>query len=110
MDVHVEQAISTQLRRRGLIVVTAQTDGTARLPDREILARATALDLVVFTRDPDFIEIATYNVTIGVNFSGVVYAQMHKVSIGQCVKDLDLIGRGYDPLDMANSVEYLPLR
>ena len=32
------------------------------------------------------------------------------VTIGQCVADLELIAKVYEPADMANRVEYLPLQ
>jgi hypothetical protein len=31
------------------------------------------------------------------------------VTIGQCVADLELIAKGYEPEDMVNRFEYLPL-
>jgi hypothetical protein len=43
MDVHVPQAITEQLRRRGVDVLTAYEDSAATLPDDEILERAPVL-------------------------------------------------------------------
>jgi hypothetical protein len=37
MDVHVPQAITDQLRRRGIDVLTAYEDGATTLPDDELL-------------------------------------------------------------------------
>ncbi len=42
-------------------------------------------------------------------FAGVVYAHQLHVSIGTCVRDLELIARVADPEDLADRVEYLPL-
>jgi len=36
MDVHVPQAITEQLRRRGIDVLTAFEDGTEQLPDDQL--------------------------------------------------------------------------
>ena len=41
MDVHIPQAITEQLRRRGVDVLTAIEDGATELPDEELLERAT---------------------------------------------------------------------
>jgi hypothetical protein len=49
MDVHVPQAITHQLRRRGVQVLTAQEDGTGALEDADLLRRSSELGLVLFT-------------------------------------------------------------
>lgn len=109
MDVHVPFAISVGLRLRGVDVLTAQEDGTSELDDDVLLDRATALGRVIFTRDVDFLGHARQRQLTGVPFSGVVYAHQLRASIGQCVADLELITRVYEPEDMVNRVEYLPL-
>lgn len=56
MDVHVPAAVTRQLMRRGVDVLTAQADGTARMPDDALLDRAGSLNRVLFSRDEDFLE------------------------------------------------------
>jgi hypothetical protein len=46
----------------------------------------------------------------GVPFTGVIYAHQLKVTIGQCVRDLELLAQAGAPEDFANRVQYLPLR
>ena len=46
----------------------------------------------------------------GVAFQGVIFAHQLQVTIGQCVKDLELIAAAGDPEDLANQVCFLPLR
>lgn len=41
MDVHIPQAISEQLRRSGVDVLTAIEDGATELPDDEFLERGS---------------------------------------------------------------------
>jgi predicted nuclease of predicted toxin-antitoxin system len=57
-DVHVHRAITEGLRLRGVDVLTAQEDGARRLPDGELLNRATALGRVLFTQDVDLLREA----------------------------------------------------
>jgi hypothetical protein len=57
MDVHVNAAISTGLKRRGIIVLTAQEDGSRRFADAQLLDRATALQRVLFSQDEDLLAI-----------------------------------------------------
>ena len=109
MDVNVPFAITAGLRLRGVDVLTAQQDGAAEVIDDVLLDRVTALGRVIFTRDADFLAHARERQRTGVKFSGVIYAHQLKVSIGQCVADLELIAKVYDPEDMENRVEYLPL-
>jgi hypothetical protein len=51
MDVHIPQAITVQLRRRKVDVLTAFDDDTQKLPDSELLTRVTELNRVLFTQD-----------------------------------------------------------
>ena len=51
MDVHVPLAITEQLRRRGIDVLTAIEDGSATLDDDVLLERALELGRVLFTQD-----------------------------------------------------------
>ena len=110
MDVHVPLAITRSLIRRGVDVLTAQADGTTRLPDGELLSRATQLGRALFSRDEDFLSEAMERQRRGDTFAGVIYAHQLRVTIGQCVHDLELIARCADPADLANRVEHLPLR
>src|SRR5436190_16279579 len=97
MDVHVPAAITQGLRRRRGTVLTAQDDGANRLADPELLDRATLLGYVLFTQDVDFLAEGARRQHAGETFGGVVYAPQRDVSIGQCVDDLELLAKVYDP-------------
>jgi hypothetical protein len=73
------------------------------------LDRVMMLRRVIFTQDEDFLIEARRRQETGEPFAGVVYAHQLNVTIGQCVADLELIAKIYEPEDMANRVEYLPL-
>ena len=109
MDQHVKNAITRGLRRRGVDVLRVQDDGHGRADDDVILDRAALLGRLVFTLDDDFLAIAHGRQVAGTPFVGVVYAKQRAVSIGTCVRDLELIAIVYELDDMANRVEYLPL-
>jgi hypothetical protein len=51
MDHHVAHPITAALRVRGVSVLTAIEDGAERLPDADLLDRATALGRVLFSQD-----------------------------------------------------------
>ncbi len=108
MDHHVPSAITSGLRNRGVDVLTAEEDGSARLDDDPLLDRATSLGRVLFSQDQDLLVIAHRRLQTGMAFSGVVYAHQLGISMGQAVRDLELIAKILDPDDMQNRVEYLP--
>ena len=109
MDVHVHQAITTGLRLRGVDVLTAHEDGARRLSDSELLDRATALGRVLFSQDEDLLGEAARRQQSGETFTGVIYAHQLKVSVGQCMRDLEFLAQVSEPEDFVNWVEYLLL-
>lgn len=91
-------------------MVTAQEDRSSTLPDSDLLSRATALDRVLVTHDDDLLREAAERHQTGELFAGVIYAHQLDITIGQCVDDLEMIGKSCDPDEWINRVEYLPLR
>lgn len=110
MDEHVPAAITDGLRQRGIDVLTVQEDGHAGLADAALLDRAEALGRVIFTRDTDFLREAAHRQQHGQPFAGVVYAHQLRVPIGTCMAELELLASCCDPDDLADRVEYLPLK
>jgi len=109
MDHHVPRAITEGLRIRRVDVLTAAEDHAYRLPDDKLLDRAGELNRVLFTRDEDLLREATGRQRNGQTFIGVIYAHQLRVSIGGCIRDLELISKACEPQDFVNRVEYLPL-
>ncbi len=109
MDEHVHRAITTSLRLRGVDVLTAQDDGRRHVTDRILLDRATELQRVLFSQDEDLLAEANLRQRQRIPFAGVVYAHQLQVSIGTCVRELELIAKIANPEDLAARVEYLPL-
>lgn len=110
MDVHVPYAMTLELRLRGVDVLTAQEDGAGELQDSKLLDRASTLGRVLVTHDADFLQEAAQRQENAVRFAGIIYAHQLDITIGQCVRDLELIARASDPEDWVNWVEFLPLR
>jgi hypothetical protein len=108
MDHHVKAAISEGLRRRGVNLLTCLEDGRDRAADEEVLERATTLRRSVFTQDDDFLAIADEWLQNGRDFAGVIYAHQLGITIGQAIRDLELIATVLDPDDMRNRIEFLP--
>lgn len=109
MDHHVPSDITRGLRLRGVDVKTAYEDGAARFSDPQLLDRATALGRVLFTQDSDLLREAARRQRTGEPFAGLAFARQRKIKIGRCIDDLELIAKVYEPHEMMNRVEYLPL-
>ena len=109
MDENVHRGITTGLRIRDVDVLTVQEDGRNSFRDSIILDRATELERVLFSQDDDFLAEATRRQQEKINFSGVVYAHKLRVSVGDCVRDLEIIAKAAYPEELANCVQYLPL-
>ena len=109
MDVQVPGPITKGLTLRGVTVLTAQEDGTDRLPDPDLLDRASQLGYVLVTLDKDFLVEAARRQAAAEPFAGVVYGPQQKLTIGQCVDDLELLAKLLYAQDVASRVEYLPL-
>jgi predicted nuclease of predicted toxin-antitoxin system len=109
MDVHVPVAVTEGLRLRLVDVITAQEDGASTLPDPELLDRATALDRVLFTHDDDLLREGARRQAVGEAFAGVIYAHQLRITIGQCVHDLELIAKVEEPEGLASQVVRIPL-
>ena len=110
MDVHVHRAITEGLRLRGIDVLTAQEGGSAMLTDPALMDRTTALGWVLFSQDQDLLAEASRRQSERIPFSGLLYAHQARASIGECVRDLELLAKACQPSEMAGRVEYLPLR
>jgi hypothetical protein len=110
MDHHVHSAITQGLWARGVDVLTAEEDNASRLPDPQLLDRATALGRVLFSQDTDLLREGARRQQSGEHFAGVIYAQQLHVPIGRCIDDLELLALACDPPEFVNRVEYLPLK
>jgi predicted nuclease of predicted toxin-antitoxin system len=109
MDHHIPRAITVGLRMRGIDVVTAYEDNAHEFEDSDLLSRATELKRVLFSQDDDLLVEAQRRQHHGMSFYGVLFAQQGSVSIGQCVKDLELLSILGEEKDVENQVIYLPL-
>ena len=110
LDVHVPAAIAAELRRRGVDVLTAQEDGTTELEDDDLLVRASSLGRLLFTQDIRFKALAEDWQRIARPFAGLVFGHQLHGSIGQYIRDLELIAKATEPADWIGQVEQLPLR
>lgn len=109
MDHHVPQAITMGLRLREVSVLTAYEDGTHEWEDGDLLDRASKLNRTLFTRDEDLLAEAALRQREKIPFYGVIYAHQLRVSIGRCVRDLEILSKAGETDDLKNEIVFLPL-
>jgi hypothetical protein len=91
MDVHVPRAVTGQLRRRGVDVLTAQEDDAGTLDDDQLLERSTRLGRLLVTQDIRFGALAESWQAESRHFAGLAFAHPMEITIGRYVKDLEVI-------------------
>ena len=110
MDENVSRAITDELRRQGIDVITIQEDGLMGASDSDILDRATQLQRVVFTYDLNFLSEALRRWSENVQFYGLIHAHPLRVPPAVCIRDLKLIAEVLDPQYFEDrKVQRLPL-
>lgn len=102
-DEHMRAAIAEQLRARGIDVLTALDAGRAnrRIDDADQLAFATQEGRVLVTEDHHFADLAQSRKP----HAGIVYFPI-QLSIGACVKYLELPALTTEPDEMRDTLIY----
>jgi hypothetical protein len=59
--------------------------------------------------DEDFFRETSLLQVSGVHFAGAIYARQLSITIGQCVRDLELICKAGEPEDLVDRIDVLPL-
>jgi len=108
MDHHIRAEITEGLRQRGINVLTAFDDGSFRLDDNSLLARATTLDRILVSQDKDLLVIAARWQQVGHDFAGIEFAGHQNVEISSTIEYLELVARVLEPGDVRNRVEFIP--
>ncbi len=109
MNEHVPKPITMGLRVRAVDVTTAQEDGQSEIDDAILMDRSTALRRVMFSFDADMLREATGRQRYGKSFGGLVFAHPARISIGECIRDLEIIAKVGESEDLLNQIIYLPL-
>lgn len=103
-DENIERSIIEGLRRRKIEVVSTRELGYLSKSDEFHLKKASELKAVILTHDIDFVRMASNS---GVNHSGIIFSHPKTVSIGQCIRGVELIASILTEEDMENHIEFL---
>ncbi|MBI4823185.1 MAG: DUF5615 family PIN-like protein [Nitrospirae bacterium] len=102
-DENIESSIIEGLRRRRIEVISARELGFIGKPDEFHIRQASEIKTVILTHDSDFLKIAGS----GINHRGIIFAHPKNLSIGQCIREVELIVNILTDKDMENHIEFL---
>ena len=106
-DENVDVRVAEGLRGRGIQATSAQEDGKLGVGDSAHFAHAAKLKAAIFTHDHHLVEIALEKRAQGEEHYGVIFAEMHRLGLGECIKRLALCSEVLSAEEMMNRVEFL---
>ena len=106
-DENVDVRVADGLRRRGVDARSARDEHRLGATDEQQLAHAQRIGAVLFTHDPDLVKLALEKTHRGATHSGVIFADLHRFGIGECIKRLALYAEVLGAEEMMNRVEFL---
>ncbi len=106
-DENVDIRIAEGLRRREIKAFSAHGKGMIGVSDEEHFQFASDMKAVIFTHDHHFLKIANEVVKNGKRHWGVIFVEMNKLSIGECIKRLTLYAEILSTEEMKNRIEFL---
>lgn len=109
LDENVPHVLAIGLRVRGVDILTAQEDNHRQTNDSILLDRAGALGRVMVSFDTDMLAIGAHRQQESIPFPGVIYTHPTRMSVGDLLRELELIAKVGEPEDLANRILYLPL-
>lgn len=106
-DENVDVRIVEGLRKRGINAFSAIEKGMFGVADADQFKYASEIQAVIFTHDHHFIEIANAMLEDGKTHWGVIFAEMNRLSVGECIKRLALYAEVLSSDDMKSQIEFL---
>jgi len=103
-DENIETSVIEGLRRRKISVLSVVELGYHGKTDEFHLAKATELEAVILTHDVDFLAMACRQ---DVKHRGIIFAHSKNVSIGECIRGVELLASVLTDRDMRNHIEFL---
>ena len=106
-DENVDIRVAEGLKRRGIKACSALEKGMIGAEDIEHFNCAAKIESVIFTHDHHFLEIAGQFTKEGKAHYGVIFAEMNKLGVGECIKRLALYAEVLATEEMMNQIEFL---
>lgn len=106
-DENIESTIVEGLKRRGIKVISTRDRKDLGKSDEYHLKRAFELGAVVLTHDTDILKIAHRWNREGKEHKGILYAHPLDLSIGECIRMVELVTQVLTEEEIKNHIEFL---
>jgi len=106
-DENIDVRIAEGLRRRKIDAFSDREKGALGFSDKQHFEKAKELKAVIFTHDPHFIVMAENLVKSGKEHYGLIFTEMHGLSIGECIRRLALYAEVVTSDEMVNRIGFL---
>lgn len=106
-DENVDVRVSEGLNRRGIKAFSAIKVGMIGVPDLEHFKYASDMQAAIFTHDHHFLEIAKSLTKEDKSHCGVIFVEINKLSVGECIRRLALYAVILSAEEMRNQIEFL---
>lgn len=106
-DENIDVRVVEGLRRRDIKAFSAIEKGLTGISDIEHFRYASDMQAVIFTHDHHFLEIAKALTEKGKEHWGVIFIEINKLSVGECIKRLGLYADILSADEMKNQIEFL---
>ena len=106
-DENVDVRVAAGLRNRTIKAFSAVEKGLTGVSDIEHFRYAYEIQAVIFTHDRHFLQIANTLTMEGKEHWGVIYVEMNRLSIGECIKRLALYADVLSAEEMKNKIDFL---
>ena len=106
-DENVDVRVAEGLMRRDITAFSAIEKGMIGITDREHFEYALKMQAVIFTHDHHFIETAKEFAKEKKSHSGLIYVDINKLSVGECIRRLALYAEVLSAEDMKDQIEFL---
>jgi predicted nuclease of predicted toxin-antitoxin system len=103
-DEIIERSIIEGLKRRKIEIVSVRELGYVGKPDEFHIKKASEIKAIILTHDVDFLRIASRS---DIYHIGIIFSHPKNVSIGQCIRGVELVAKVLTDKDMKNHIEFL---
>ena len=106
-DENVDVRVAEGLRNRGVRAFSAIEKGMIGASDQGQFRYALACKAVIFTHDHHFLEMAGKALEHGKEHYGIIFVEMNRLSVGECIKRLSLYADLLTSEEIKNQIEFL---
>ena len=104
---NIPESVSEGLKRRGIDAFSVRDCGNLGLADEEHLKWAAKNKATILTHDDDLLRICHKWGEEGKEHWGVIYLPRKKISIGECIRKVELLVSILKAEDIRNQIEFL---